>query len=70
MLAQAHKAKEHDDRAEGRPLGFVKAMVMQSDLATERASRTVLEPQQQQQQRRPAVLYLPARSPSNGKCLA
>ncbi|KAJ2817175.1 hypothetical protein GGI24_005487, partial [Coemansia furcata] len=63
MLAQAHKAKEHDDRAEGRPLGFVKAMVMQSDLATERASRTVLEPQQQQ--RRPVILYLPARSPSN-----
>ncbi|KAJ2883898.1 hypothetical protein H4R27_002460 [Coemansia aciculifera] len=62
MLAQPCKAKEHDDRAEGRPLGLIEAISMPSDLATKRANHVVLD--QLQQQRRPAVLYLPSRSPS------
>ncbi|KAJ2249537.1 hypothetical protein GGI13_004247 [Coemansia sp. RSA 455] len=64
MLAQPHKAKEHDDRAKQRPLGLVEAISMPLDLATKRANNVVLD--QLQQQRRPAVMYLPSRSPSYG----
>ncbi|KAJ2100979.1 hypothetical protein GGI16_003566 [Coemansia sp. S142-1] len=68
MLAQPRKAKGHDDRAKQRPLGLVEAISMPLDLATKGANNVVLD--QLQQQRRPAVMYLPSRSPSYGKCLA
>ncbi|KAJ2734694.1 hypothetical protein IW152_002137 [Coemansia sp. BCRC 34962] len=60
MLAHPCKAKEHDDRAEGRPLELVKVTTMSPDLPTECPSRTTLD--QQQQQRQAAALYLPARN--------
>ncbi|KAJ2416504.1 hypothetical protein GGI10_000925 [Coemansia sp. RSA 2530] len=65
MLAHPRKAKEHGGRAEGRSLDLVDVTTMSSDLPAESASRAALD-RQQQQQRRPAALYLPARSPPYG----